>query len=106
MDKDPAWILNEPTWIRILCECCGNALAGGDALAGEGAGVLLEQRAVLEETARHYVRPRPAHAPAKPVILPSAAVLLVCHNIPLPQVPNLTSVVDPEWCGYLSGSNP
>jgi hypothetical protein len=75
MDKDPAWILNEPTWIGILCECSGNALAGRYALAGEGAGVLLEQGTVLEEAARHNVRPRPAHAPAKPVILPSAAVL-------------------------------
>jgi hypothetical protein len=88
------------TWIRILCECCGNALAGRDALAGEGAGVLLEQRAVLEETARHNVRSRPAHAPAKPVILPSAAVL-VCHNIP--QV-SITSGVDPEWSRSGSGS--
>jgi hypothetical protein len=68
-----------PTWIRILCECSGNAFAGGDALAGEGAGVLLEQGTVLEEAARHNVRPSPAHAPAKPVILPSPAVL-VCQN--------------------------
>ncbi len=76
MDKNPAWILTEPTWIGILGECCGNALAGRDALAGEGAGVLLEQGTVLEEAARHNVRPRPAHAPAKPVILPSAGLLL------------------------------